>query len=795
MFQDVKIGLRILAKNPGLTTAAVLTFALGIGATAAIFTVFNGVLLRPLPFAHPNDLVYIKENRGPRVGITPVVSYSDFVGWRNQSRTLSIIAAYMYSWVNLTGSGEAERVTCGLASASFFPLLGVQPAVGRLFLPEEDRASSPPVAILSHDMWERRFGGDPSVVGKGLTLDGKSYTVVGVLPATFLVPDRYPINYALWVPLAEREANAGAFRMVRAIGRLQHGVSFAAARTELDTILQSTSTKGITKSVVVSAWQEEVTAGARRSLLLFLCAVGFLLLIACSNVANLLLSRAVIRQKEIAIRLAVGAGRVRIVRQLITESMLLALIGGLIGLVLARWGTDLLLTFISPDLPALAPIRFAWQVLVFNLGLTVFTGLVFGLAPALQASRVSLNETLKEGTGGATEFRSPYIFRNVLVICETGLATVLLVGAGLLFRSFLQVRGIDMGFKPKNVMSMTIDLTPSSYASPSDQSRFFRQVIEKIRGLQGVSSVAASSCPPLGNRMDTVMTEIALGRRMEEIPSILSARVTSDYFRTMGIPLIQGRYFTDSDREGSPSVAIITESFARRFCSSDNCLDGRIWSWVHKNDWLTIVGVVGDARDWPETESAPKIYLPYMQASGPSMTLLVRTVGDPTHWAVQVRSQVAAVDKDVPSHDLMTLDELRARFLSPRRVNLLLIGTFAILSLLLASVGIYGVVSYSVSHRTREIGIRMAMGAGQGDVLRFVVGQGFCLTLIGTGIGLAISMVASRLMRTMLFGVKSSDLPTMTAVSLSLMTVALLASYIPAWRATKVDPMAALRHE
>ncbi|MBZ5536659.1 MAG: ABC transporter permease [Acidobacteriia bacterium] len=790
MFQDVKIGLRILARNRSLTAVAVITFALGIGATAAIYAVCSGVLLRPLPFAHSAELVYIKENRGPKVGITSFVGYSDFVDWRNQSRTLKTIAAYMYSWMNLTGGAEAERVTCGAASASFFTLLGVQPAVGRLFLPDDDRAGSPLVAILSHGLWERRFGGDTSVVGKGLTLDGKSYTVVGVLPATFLVPDKYRIEYALWVPLS-----GGPYRTVRAIGRLQPGVGLAAARSELDTILWSTSRDGIAKSVIVSTWQEEITAGARRSLLLLLSAVGFLLFIACANVANLLLSRAVIREKEMAIRLAVGAGTARIVRQLITESTLLALIGGLIGLGLARWGTNLLLTFISPNLPTLGPINLDWRVLVFSLVLTVLTGFAFGLAPALRASRVSLNEALKEGTGSVTEFRSHFIFRNLLVIGEIGLATALLVGAGLLLRSFLRVRGLDMGFKSENVLSMTIDLTPSGYVAPGDQSRFFRQVIEGIRGLQGVRSVAGSSCPPLGNRMDTVMTEVALEGRMEEIPSALSARVTPDYFRTMRIPLLQGRYFTDADREGFPSVAIITESFARRFCSSENCRGGRIRNWVHKNDWLTIVGVVGDARDWPESEPTPKIYLPYLQASGRSMTLLVSTAGDPTHWATQVRSQVAAVDRDQPSHDLMTLDELRARFLAPRRVSLVLVGTFAALGLLLASVGIYGVVSYSVSHRTREIGVRMAMGAGQGDVLRLVVGQGFRLTLIGTGIGLAISMVVTRLMRTMLFGVKSADLLTMTAVSLSLMIVALLACYIPARRATGVDPVSALRHE
>jgi putative ABC transport system permease protein len=795
LIQDLKYGLRMLAKNPGFTAVAVVTLALGIGATTAIFTVFNAVFLRPLPYPHPEELVYVQENL-ETYGVNPFAGNREFMAWRNRSKSLSQIAAYISFQANLTGSDGAERVNCGSASLSFFSMLGANPVVGRAFLPEEDRLGGPPVVILSHALWERRFGGDASVVGKGLTLDGKTYTVVGVLPATFVIPDKFRIDYALWVPLAESETGAGPFRIVRVIGRLKPGVGLAAARSELDTILQSTLRKGQKKSVLVSPWHEQITEKSRLSLLLFLGAVGFLLLIACVNVANLLLSRAATRQKEIAVRRAMGAGRIRIVQQLITESTLLALLGGLLGLALARWGKDLLVAFISPNLPALEPIGLDYRVLGFNLGLAVLTGLAFGLAPALQASRISLNEVLKEASRGASEFRSGTLFRNVLIVCETALAMVLLVGAGLLFKSFLRVRGIDPGFKSEHILSLAVDLTPSKYPTPADQSRFFQQVIEGIKGLGGVQSVGGSSSPPLGNSLSTV-TDLAVEGRSEKIPIAYFASVSPDYFRTMGIPLVQGAYFGDGDREGSPSVAIVNESFARRYFPGEVCLGRRIESWVHKNDWLTIVGIVGDVRGLVglEREPEPEIYLPYLQAGDPSMTLLVRTAGNPMLWAAAVRSQVASVDKDEPPHDMMTLEELRAESLTPRRVNMLLLGAFAVLGLLLASVGIYGVLSYSVSHRTHEIGVRMALGAGQGEILKLVVGQGLLVAFMGIGIGLVASMALTRLLQTMLFGIKPTDPATFIAVGLLLAGVALLASYIPARRATKVDPIVALRYE
>jgi len=795
-WQDVRYGLRQLKRNPGFTAVAVITLALGIGATTAIFTVVNAVLLRPLPYPRSEELVYIKENLGPPAGIIPFGFTKDFVAWRNQSRTLSPVAAYMSSQTNFTGGREAERIVCGAASSSFFSLLEVHPAVGRVFLPQEDRPGAPPVAILSHTLWKRDFGGDPSVVGRSVSLDGKAYTVVGVLPATFVIPDEFKTDYALWLPLTLSDTGPAPFPIVRVIGRLKPGLSMEQARSELDSISKSTVRirKGFTKSVAISAWHEEVTSKARLSLLLFLGAVGLLLLIACVNVANLLLARSTTRQKEMAVRLAVGAGRARIVQQLVTESTLLALLGALLGLALARWGKDLLVAFISPNLPALEPIGLDYRVLGFSLALAIVTGLAFGLAPALQASRVPLNETLKESSRGALEFRSRFGFHNLLIICETALAMVLLVGAGLLVKSFMRVRGIDMGFKFEHTLSMGIDLTPSKYPTPGDQSRFFQQVMERIKGLGGVQSVGGSSGPPLGG-YESSISELTLQGRQDTIPTTMYSMVSPDYFRTMGIPLMQGRNFTDADREGSPSVVIVNESFARRYLPGENCLGRKIESWIQKNDWLTIVGVVGDVRSWAESEPTPEVYLPYLQVGSPHMTLLVRTAGNPMHWAAAMRNQVATVDKDQPPHGLAALDELQTASLTSRRVNMLLFGAFALLGLTLASVGIYGVVSYSVTHRTHEIGVRMALGAGRAAVLKLVVVQGLSLALIGIATGLAASFGVTRFLQAMLFGVKPADPATFLVAALLWIAIVVLACYVPARRAMKVDPMVALRYE
>jgi putative ABC transport system permease protein len=792
-WQDLRYAARMLARNRGFTAIAVVTLALGIGATTAIFTVVNAVLLRPLPYPHPEELVYVQEILG-EYGTNPFVWNGEFAAWRKQARTLDPVAAYMYSDFNLTGGGEPERISCGMATISFFSLLGVRPALGRLFLAEEDRPGGPPVAVLSHSLWERRFNSDPAAMGKGIVLDGKTYTVVGVLPPSFVIPDQYKSDYALWVPLAESENGTGPFRLLRAIGRLKPGVSVAAARAELDTIMRPLVPKSLKKSVVLSRWQDQITQASRLTLLLFLSAVGLLLLIACVNVANLLLSRSATRQKEMAVRLTVGAGRGRIIRQLLTESALLALLSGALGLALARWVKDLLVTFISPNLPALGPITLDYPVLGFSLALAVLTGLAFGLAPALQASKVALGEVLKESGRSGGVARSRMMFRNLLVISETGLAMVLLVGAGLLFRSFLRLLDVDPGFKSARNLCLTIDVTLSKYPTPKDQARYFQQVIEAIKSLQGVESVGSSGCPPLGGRSGMVSGLTVEGQSQESINASY-ASISPDYFRTMEIPLKFGRDFGNADRDGAPSVAIVNESFARRYFPNQICLGRRVSSWARKNDWLTIVGVVGDVRDWAEKDPNPEIFLPYLQAGEPTMTLFVHTAGDPRLWEAAVRRQVASVDKDQPPHDFATLEQIQAASRTSRRVTLLLLGAFAGLGLILASVGVYGVVSYSVSQRTHEIGVRTALGADRPAVLRLVVRQGLTLALAGIAIGLAASFGLTRFLESLLFGVKPMDPLTFTAAALLWTAIALLACYIPARRATKVDPMVALRYE
>jgi len=795
LWQDLRLAVRMLHRSPGFTTMAVLTLALGIGATTAIFTVVNAVLLRPLPYPHPEELVYVQQVLGD-FGIQQFVYSPEYSGWQDRSRSLRQVAAYMFAQYNLTGGAEPERVSAGMATASFFSLLGVRPVAGRTFLPGDDAPGSAPVVVLSEALWKRRYGGDPSVVGKGITLDGKDYTVVGVLPSSFVIPDRFKSDYALWVPLVTRQKEVA---VIRVVGRLKPGLTAATAQAELDTIAQSALPKRILDSVkisvVLSTWHDQVTENSRRSLLLILGAVGFLLLIACVNVANLMLSRATAREREIAVRLATGARRSRIIRQLLTESALLALVGGVLGLGLARWGKDLLVAFISPNLPALEPIGLDYRVLGFSMFLAVLTGLAAGIAPALQSSKVSLSEVLKEASRATSEVRSGKVFRNVLIVFETALALVLLVGSGLLFRSFLRARGIDLGFRSKNVLTVTVDLTPSAYATPNLQAAFFQQLMERIKGLEGVQAVAGSSCPPLGNRETSVTTGLNVEGQSVDVPDARTTAVSPDYFQALGIPLTQGRYFTDGDGATSPSVAIVDESFARRYCPGAKCLGGRLASWVRRKDRLTIVGITANARDWTEREPHPKIYLPFSQASEPYMTVLVRTAGNPKLWASAVRSQVAIIDKNQPPHDVMTLDELRAQSLTPRRVNLLLVGAFAGLGLLLASVGIYGVVSYSVSRRTHEIGVRIALGAERWDVLQSVVAQGLKVVLIGVAIGLVGALALTRLLASLLYGVKPTDPLTFAAVSVLLTVVALLASFVPARRAMKVDPMVALRYE
>jgi putative ABC transport system permease protein len=799
--QDLRYALRGLRKNPGFTAVAVITLALGIGATTAIFTVVNGVLLRPLPYPHPEELVYVQEllNNYP---LSPYTDSMNFAAWRNRSQTLAQVGAYMFSWFNLTGGGEAQRVNCGTGSGSFFSLLGARPMLGRLFTPEEDRPGGPPVALLSEPLWRSRYKADASIVGKSITLDGKLYTVVGVLPATFVVPDQLKTEYALWVPLAAGPPETEPFRIVRVVGRLKPGGRVEAAQAELDAITQARLKDAVAKHrwsvdfkerIVLARWHEQITRASRLSLLLFLGAVSLLLLIACVNVANLLLSRAATRQKEMAVRLTVGAGKSRLVRQLLTESTLLAVIGGLLGVVLAQWGKGLLISFISPNLPVLAPIGLDYRVLAFTFTLAVATGVLFGLAPALQAARIPLNEVLKEAGRGAGGDRAGGFFRSLLIVGETALAMILLVGSGLLYRSFLRVRGLEPGFRSEHMLSLTLDLTLAKYPKPDDQARYFERVIDSIEHVSGVESVAGSNFSMIGDRNGVVQGGVVKDRPDDAL--IAFDAVTPGFFRTLHIPLLSGRYFNDSDQETAPSVAIVNQAFVRHYFPGRNVLGRTLVSWVRRKQTLAIVGVVGDVRSHWERAVEPEIYIPCAQGAQPYMVLLVHTAADPLRVAPAIREQIARIDRDQPPHDIASLDDLHAESLTPRRVNLLLLGAFALLGLVLASVGIYGVVSYAASQRTHEIGLRMALGAERADVLRVMVWHGLRSVLMGTGLGLAASLGVTRFLQTLLFEVKPTDPATLVAVSFILVGVALVAAYIPARRATKVDPMVALRYE
>jgi len=800
--RDLGYAARTLRRNPGFAATVVLTLGLGIGATTAIFTVVNAVLLRPLPYPDPDRLVYIAMSFGEPGD--HMFSYTmDYPAWKDHNRTLSQIAGYRMFQANFTGGGEAERITGAYATRSLFSLLGVHPMMGRTFLPEEDRPGGPPVAILSHAFWKRRFGGDPSVIGKALTLDASTYTVIGVLPATFLIPDRGESDYDLWVPFAVGDTGKAKEILVQVIGRLKPGVGIGAARSDLEPLMQQFR-RGRKRSVVVSDWHERVAGGARRPLLIFLCAVSFVLLIACVNVANLLLSRAAARDKEMAVRRALGAGKGRVLQQLLTESMLLGLLGGIAGLALAFWGKNLLIALISRNLPALAPIGLDYRVLAFNLGLGLLTGVAFGLAPALQASQVQLNESLKEAGRSAADGRSGHHLRNLLVVFEVALAMVLLCGAGLLLRSFLRMRGIDPGYRSDRVLTLNVNLTFSQYPKPLDQTRFFQQAIERIKVLPGVQAVGAGTSIPLGGYAMSVSGMTIEGKPDIDVASSL-VMVSPDYLRTLGIPLVLGRSFGDSDREGTPSVLMVNESFAHRFFPGESCLGGRIQNPARKTDW-TIVGVVRDIRPWPEVAAAPEMYLSYLQAEqvhlrmtggemGSEMGLAIRTAGDPMSLAAAVRSQLAQIDKSQPVHDVKTLEERRAGSLAPRRVNMLLVVTFAALALILGSIGIYGVVSYSVGRRTHEIGVRMALGAHQGQILGMVLRNGMGLIAAGVAIGLLASAGLTRLISSELWEVSATDPWTFAAVVTLLAASGFAACLLPAWRAARVEPTRALRYE
>ncbi len=798
LWQDIRYGARMLRRSPAFTCAAVLTLALGIGANTAIFSVVNAVLFRPLPYPEPQRLMYLEEQAGG----TALWPYGWlFIAWRDQSRSFTDIAAFFEETGNLTGHGEAERISYGKATASLLPLLGVQPVLGRNFLPEEDRFGGPPVVLLSQTLWERRFGRDPAVLGQALNLDGKSYTIVGVLPADFQVADKFQMKQQLWVPFAMNEADrrAGWRTYTHVIGRIKPEVLPQQAAAELSAILQaglSARQKTMHWEATVSPWHDVVAGRAKLALLTFMVAVGFVLLIACVNVANLFLARAATRQQEIAVRRALGAGRWRIIRQLLTESTLMSLLGAVLGLALSFWGKSLLVYFIARDLPAIPPITIDQRVLGFTIALALITGLACGLAPALHASGLGLHAALKQAGRSSTSGRSRHYLRTTLVVSEITLATVLLLGAGLLLKSFLRLRGVDPGFKRENLLLATVSLTEAKYPEPFAQARFFQQAGERVQALGGIQSVGLTACPPLGLAYMMTASGFEIEGRGAQDAQISYTTANGAFFRTLGIPLLGGRLFTDSDGPNAPSVAIVNHAFVRRFFSNEEPLGRRIETPFHPKDWLTIVGVVSDVRQESlDADIPPVVYRSYLQAGTPTMSIVARTTGEPMKLAGVLRGQIASIDRDQPVHDIMALHEGVAKSMTTRRTNMVLLGTFAALSLALAAVGIYGVVAYSIEERTHEIGIRVALGATRANVLSMIVGKGVVLAVAGIAIGIGAALGLTRLIASMLFGVTSTDLGTFAAVPLVMIATVLAASYLPSRRATAIDPMSALRCE
>jgi putative ABC transport system permease protein len=803
--QDARFALRLLRKNLGFTLAAVLTLALGIGANTAIFSVVNGVLLRPLPYQDPERLVFIHETAPnfPQMS----VSIPDFVDWRERQRTFTDLAGFRNNGAyDLTGVDIPERLTARLASASLLPILGVQPMLGRNFLPEEDTRGGPAVVMLSHGFWVRRFAQDPNILGRTLTLSGVPHTVVGVLPADF----RFSSDRDLWVPLSRSDARLfeqrGNHPGLYVMGRLKPGVTLEQARADLDGIgraLLEAQTDGNSSNVMPMAhlFHEYLVRDLRPSLLALMAAVGFVLLIAAINVVNLLLARGTARQRELVIRASLGAGRGRLIRQMLVESALLALVGGGFGLVLALWGVDLLAASRPESIPTATSFSVDGKVLGFTLVLSLGVGVLLGLLPAIRASQVSLVETLKDTGAGAARFRGRA--RDALVVAEVALALMLLVGAGLLTRTFLRISELDMGFKPENVLTLRMSLPESRFQGVDAMRAFPEQVLERLKGTPGVRSATYASGLPLAGFSETsFQIEGRPPLPLSEAPLAAFFLTASNYFETMGTPIIEGRGFLPTDRKGSAQVVVVDEALAKHFFPGRSAVGERI-SVNGGRQVMEIVGVAKHVTAYGpgENEPAPvQFYVPFQQLPdemllfvGRSLHVAVRGEGDVNALIPTVRQEFKAIDPDQALAGLVTMDSLVEGALEERQFILRLVGLFAALALVLASIGIYSVMSYTVALRTREMGIRIALGARGVDVVRLVVGYGVRLAAIGVVVGALGAGVLTRLLGSLLQGVEATDPLTFGATAVVLAGVAVLASWMPARRAVRVDPVQSLR--
>ena len=810
MFKEIRYAARMLVKRPGFSLVAVLTLALGIGANTAIFSVVNATLLRPLPFKDPERVVMIWGVLAKLQTDTLPNSAPNFEGLKTGAKSFERMAAFRsWSW-QLTGSGDPELLRGARVTADFFEAVGAGPILGRAFTPEEDMPNRAPVAIISHALWQRHFGGDPNVLGKTLTLTGQNAQIVGVMPEGFQFPGganlipglQFSLQNDVWMPLAitdEQRQRQGNLNLAT-IGRLKPGVSVAEGRTELNAIQQGLPLGTIGFGINVIPLHQQMVGMIRKPLFVLLATVGFVLLIACANIANLLLARATSRRKEIAIRAALGAGRRRIIGQLLTESLLLSITGGALGLLLAVWGNSLLVSLIPREVPRISEVSVDPRILLFTLAISIVTGLIFGLMPALQASRFDLNKSLKDGTRGMTSGAGQNRLRSLLVVSEVAMALVLLIGAALLMKSFVRLLEVKPGFNPANVLTFEIqlpNLPPARYERDEEQTAFFQQLTTRLQALPGVENAGGVLSLPLSGAVES--TDLFV-EGQESTPDGLRPQsdytiVTPDYFATLQIPLLQGRQLNAQDKRDAPLVIVINDTLAARLWPGQDPIGKRLRVGFEQKP-REVVGVVGTIKQTTlDAEEHAAMYLPHLQSPNPRLTLLVRTHGEPLSMAAAVRQEVRAIDKDVPVTAVQTMEKVLGASVAQPRFSMLVVGLFAALALVLSAVGIYGVMSYAVSRRAHEIGVRMALGAGANQVLKLVLKDGMTLALVGIALGLLGAFALTRLMASLLFGVGAKDPATFISVAAFLALVAFIACYIPARRATKVDPLVALRNE
>ena len=798
--RDISYSVRVLLKSYAFTIVVVLTLALGIGANTAIFSFANGILLRPLPYPQSDRLAVVDETALKRGVDSMSVSYPNFLDWREQNTVFEDIGLHFgTSRFALSGAGEPVELRGSRITQGLFEILRVAPQLGRTFTADEDRPDQDAVVILGHDLWQKNFGGDPNIVGQKIVLSNRSRTVIGVMPRGF----RFPEVSELWVPLAlTPQMFTRTDHGLNGVARLKDGVTFAAAQAEMDNIAarieQQNPVTNEGLGVRVTSLHDNLAGDYREALLILLGVVGCVLLVACVNVANLMLARATARQKEFALRAALGASRWRIVRQLLVESLLLAVVGGALGFALSLWALHLLLNAIPIQLPFWMDFGIDLRVLGFTLGITLLTGLIFGAVPALQTSRVDLNDTLKEGGRGSGGFRGRS--RSALVVTEIAMSLVLLVGAGLMIQSFLRLRSVNIGLDTKNLFTATVLLPRAKYTAPEQRTGFFKQLVERMRNVPGVQAASATGTLPLSgsNWGRSLTVEGYPVMSVGQAPMIQHTVVTPDYFRTMGITLLAGRDFTDSDTADGPKVTIVDERLARHYWPNESAVGKRVRFGPPEDNepWHTIVGVVRSVRHQRmQEDTRESVYLPHQQIPVGGLTVVARTTLDPHDVTAAIRNEVKQLDRDQPVSEIATMEEVVAESIWQPRLYATLFAVFAGGALILALIGIYGVMAFLVQTRTHEIGVRMALGATARDVFKLIVGRGMKLTIVGVVIGIAGAIAFTRLMHSLLFNTSATDPFVFIGISVLLSVAAFLACYIPARRAARVDPLIALRYE